>query len=84
MTTKNRDRSAERVGAWATGVGVGLAVFMISWLIGSRIADLLWEAPVAPIVAMLFALSVGTGAALGSRRRLTSSLGPGNEHSSDW
>jgi hypothetical protein len=75
MTTADRTGSAERVAAWATGVGVGLAVFMISWLIGSRIAALWWEAPVAPVVAMLVALATGTGAAVRSAHQLASSLG---------
>lgn len=75
MTGAGRFKSAERVAGWATGVGIGLAVFMISWLIGSRLTALWWQAPVAPVVAMLVAVSVGTGAAVGSGRRLAGSIG---------
>jgi len=47
---------------------------MITWLIGSRIAALFWEAPIAPMVAMLVAVTIGTGAVVGSGRRLARSL----------
>ena len=75
MTGAGRTGNAELVAAWATGVGIGLAVFMISWLIGSRMAALFWEAPVAPVVSMLVAVAIGTGVAVGSGRRLAASLG---------
>lgn len=75
MTTADRAGRADRVAAWATGVGIGLTVFMISWLVGSRITALWWKAPVAPVVAMLVALVSGTDAVVRSGHRLASSLG---------
>jgi hypothetical protein len=61
------------VAARVTGIGIGLLVFMITWLIGARLAEMIWEAPVGPVVAMVTALAVGSLAAVLSGRRLASS-----------
>jgi hypothetical protein len=53
------DRHADRVAAWVTGVGVGVAVFMLTWLVGNRVADLLWTPPTGPIMAIALAAVTG-------------------------
>jgi hypothetical protein len=52
------DRS-EVVAAWATGIGIGLIVLMLTWLVGNRIAGLFWDPPVGPTVAFLGAIAGG-------------------------
>lgn len=61
------------IAARITGIGIGLLVFMVTWLIGARLAEMIWEAPVGPMVAMITALAVGSLAAVLSGRRLVSS-----------
>jgi len=50
---------ADRVAARATGVGVGLVVFTVLWLVGNRLTSLLWDPPTGPVVAMAGALVTG-------------------------
>jgi hypothetical protein len=69
--------TAERVAAWATGVGIGLMALMLTWLLGSRLAALVWEAPVGPVVAILAATVVGTAVAGLAGRRLAASISRG-------
>jgi hypothetical protein len=63
------DRS-EVVAARATGCGIGLVVLMLVWLVGSRLAEVMWDAPLAPIVAFATAIAVGTFTAIASGQRL--------------
>ncbi|MEX2275097.1 MAG: hypothetical protein WEA10_05995 [Actinomycetota bacterium] len=58
MSARGRDR-ADRVAAWAVGVGVGLIAMMLAWIVGARIAELLWEPPGGPRVALASALLIG-------------------------
>lgn len=53
------DRS-DIVAARTTGIGIGLIVLMVAWLIGNRIADLFLEPPVGPTVAFVGAVAAGT------------------------
>lgn len=50
---------ADRVAARATGVGVGLVVFTVLWLVGDRLTSLLWDPPAGPVVAMAGAVVIG-------------------------
>ena len=53
------DARADRVAARATGVGVGLLAFMITWLVGARVSEQLWGPPSSAVVAMAIAVAVG-------------------------
>lgn len=59
MTAAPGDARADRVAARATGVGVGLLAFMISWLVGARVTEQLWGPPSSAVVAMAIAVAVG-------------------------
>lgn len=65
----SRER-ADVVAAWATGTGIGLVVLMIAWLTGNRLAGLVWDPPLGPIVAFVLAIVVGAITAAISGRRL--------------
>ena len=64
------DRS-EIVSARAIGVGIGLLVLMVVWLIGNRVVGLMWEPPVGPTVAFLGAIAVGVMTAIVAGARLS-------------
>ena len=70
MSTSGDAMWAERVAAWTIGLGVGLIALMIAWLIGSRLAGFVWEAPVGPTVAFVGAIVVGLVVAAWSAVRL--------------
>lgn len=73
MTT-DVDLSALRanyVSAWATGVGIGLAAFMITWIIANRVTAMLMSVPAGPILAMALAILTGTGLAIRQGIRLS-------------
>jgi hypothetical protein len=61
---------SEVVAARGVGIGIGLIVLMLVWLIGSRLAGLVWDRPVGPTVAFVTAIVVGAGTAVVSARRL--------------
>jgi hypothetical protein len=63
------DRS-EIVAARAVGVGVGLLILMIVWLVGNRLAGLFWKPPVGPTVAFLLAIASGIVSAVVAGARL--------------
>jgi hypothetical protein len=50
---------ADGVAAWAVGIGVGLIALMLTWIVGNRIASVVWDAPVGPTVAFIGAILVG-------------------------
>jgi hypothetical protein len=50
---------ADGVAAWAVGIGVGLIALMLTWIVGNRIAMVVWDAPVGPTVAFVGAILVG-------------------------
>jgi len=70
MTEAQSVARAERVAARATGVGVGLLVFMTTWLVAARITERLWGPPSAAVVAMTVALLAGVVSALVAGHRL--------------
>lgn len=59
MTDAPRDARADRVAARATGVGVGLLGFMIAWLVGARVTELIWGPPSSAVVALAISVVVG-------------------------
>ena len=63
------DRS-EVVAAQGVGVGIGLIALMLTWLVGSRLAQLAWDAPVGPVVALAAAVMVGIVTSIVFARRL--------------
>lgn len=50
---------ADRVSAWAVGVGIGLMAMMVTWLIVQRLTALAWDPPVGPTVALISAIVAG-------------------------
>ena len=65
---------ADRVSAWAVGVGVGLIAMMLTWLVGNRLAAIVWEPPFGPTVALISAIAVGVVATFLSGVRLDRSV----------
>jgi hypothetical protein len=63
------DRS-EIVAARGIGIGIGLIVLMVTWLVGNRLAGLVWDPPVGPTVAILAALAAGIVASIVFAHRL--------------
>jgi hypothetical protein len=63
--------AADAVAAWATAVGVGLVGFMLTWLIGHRIAGVIWDPPLGPIVGLGTAILVGGITAVVAARHLS-------------
>lgn len=56
-----RNSTADRVAAQATGVGVGFIAFMVAWLIAARLTERIWGQPSAAYVALATAVLVGAG-----------------------
>lgn len=75
MTTISRSSRANLVSAWGIGVGIGLIALQLTWLAGARIAGLIWEAPVGPTIAFVFACLVGAAVAVIAGRRLARNVG---------
>lgn len=65
---------ADKVSAWMTGVGVGFIALMVTWLAGARLAGLVWDPPVGPIVALATAWAVGITTAVLMGRRLVRTI----------
>ena len=61
---------SDRVAAHATGVGIGLITFMVTWLVGAQLTEHLWGPPAAAIVAMVTAIIVGIATTIVAGRRL--------------
>ena len=56
----HRERGhADGVAAWAVGIGVGLMALMLTWIVGNRVATVVWDAPVGPTVAFVGAILTG-------------------------
>jgi hypothetical protein len=69
---------ADAIAAWAVGVGIGLIGLWVAWLVGNRIATLVWGSPLGPAVAFVTAIVVGTAVALLSGARLARSVRRGS------
>lgn len=82
MRSAPGEARADRIAARATGVGVGLLAFMITWLVGARVAEQVWGPPSSAVVAMAVAVAVGivvsvvTGHRLVRRQRSEALLNP--------
>ena len=60
MVPAERERGrADGVAAWAVGIGVGLIALMLTWIVGNRIAMVVWDTTVGPTVAFVGAILVG-------------------------
>jgi hypothetical protein len=70
MTPAPGNARADRVAAQATGVGVGLLAFMITWLIGARVTDQIWGPPSSAVVALVTSVVVGIAVTVVAGRRL--------------
>lgn len=69
-----RDRGgADSVAAWAAGIGVGLIALMLTWIVGNRIAMVVWDGPVGPTVAFVGAIVAGIAVAVVAGVRLVRS-----------
>ncbi|MBI4884292.1 MAG: hypothetical protein HY826_09600 [Actinobacteria bacterium] len=73
-TITRADDRADRVAARATGFGVGLIVFMLTWTIGARVIERFVDEPNSAYAAMAIAFIAGTAATVLVGRRLISKL----------
>lgn len=64
------EERVEAVGAWAIGAGIGLIALMLVWLVGNRVAGLIWAPPVGPTVAFVGAILTGIVTSIVSGIRL--------------
>ena len=79
MTTPHQPSRADLVAAWAIGVGIGLIVLQLTWLVAARIAGLFWSPPQGLTIAFLTAIVAGTVVAIVAGRRLARKLGAHQE-----
>ena len=79
MTTPHQPGRADLVAAWAIGVGIGLIVLQLTWLVGARIAGLFWSPPQGPTIAFLTAIGAGVVVSVVAGRRLVRKLGAHEE-----
>lgn len=54
----------------ATGVGIGLIGFMVTWIVGARITERILDTPTSAYVAMVVAVVTGTIVTIVATRRL--------------
>ena len=73
MSAQRERGRADSVAAWAVGIGVGLITLMLTWIVGNRIATVVWDTPVGPTVAFVGAILVGTVVAVVAGVRLVRS-----------
>lgn len=73
MTITTADRRADRIAARATGIGIGLIVFMVTWTVGARVTERLWGPPSSAYVAMVVSLLLGAVVAIAAGQRLVES-----------
>ena len=73
MSAQRKRRPADSVAAWAVGIGVGLITLMLTWVVGNRIATVVWDTPVGPTVAFVGAMLVGIVVAVVAGVRLVRS-----------
>ena len=59
-----RIMTPDRVAGWATGIGIGFAVFIITWIVLNRLTSLWLPVPEGPIVALSAAVLAGMAVAL--------------------
>ena len=66
---------SDRVAACATGIGIGLITFMVTWLVGARLTELIWGPPSSATVAMAIAVLVGILTSIVAGSRLLRTVG---------
>lgn len=66
---------ADKVAAVATGIGIGLMAFMVTWTVGARVIERMFERPNSAYVAMATAILVGVLVAAFSGWRLLRTVG---------
>jgi hypothetical protein len=59
------------VAAWATGLGVGLAALALTWSIGRRIGEFIWDRSTGAIAGLGIAIVVGAVATVVVGRHLS-------------
>ena len=59
MSAPAIDERADRVAAWATGAGIGALAFMLTWLIGNRLGEILWGRATGAWVALITSVVAG-------------------------
>jgi hypothetical protein len=74
MADERSSIRADRVSAWAVGVGVGLIAMMVTWLIGNRLTALAWDPPAGPTIALVVAIGAGVAATCVAGLRLDRSV----------
>jgi hypothetical protein len=74
MIAERIERDPDLIAAWVTGVGIGLIVHMITWLIANRITSLVWAPPVGPTIAFGLAIIAGVLGTVIAGRRLAAGL----------
>ena len=57
-----------------TGIGVGLIVVMVTWLVANRVIGLMVAPPVGPVVSITVAVVGGAVTAVVACRRLVASV----------
>jgi len=65
---------ADRVSAWAIGIGVGLIALQLTWLVANRLATLIWGVPVGPTIALAAAFVVGITVSVIVGKRLVAKI----------
>ncbi len=70
MSDTTTDQRADRIAVHATGVGIGLISFMVTWIIAARITERMLDTPTNAYVAMVVALGTGAVVAVVASRRL--------------
>lgn len=66
---------ADQVSAIATGIGIGLIAFMVTWTVGARVTERMLDRPTSAYVAMATAILVGVAVSAVASRRLLRSVG---------
>lgn len=61
----------DRIAGWATGIGIGAAIFIIAWTTFNRLFGMWMPVPEGQIAALTGAVIAGGGAALERGRTLS-------------
>jgi membrane protein implicated in regulation of membrane protease activity len=70
LSDTTSDQRADRIAVHATGVGIGLMTFMVTWIIAARITERMLDTPTSAYAAMVVALVTGALVTILAGRRL--------------